>query len=289
MNAVNNFTNSVVTPSPENLPVARQFLAPIVAHTEVAPQHFRMRLEASHLARNAVAGQFVHVLPRDGSLSDPMLRRAFSVLSVEGDTFEILYRVMGRGTRQMSGWAVGQEVDVIGPLGRPFAPLAENSLLVGGGVGVPPMAMLAARTDRKQVTVLIGARNADDVLCQEDFQKLDVPFEVATQDGSLGYHGLVTELLKQHLQEASKDNTAVYSCGPLPMLRAVAALCEHFDVPCQVSLEENMPCGVGICNGCVAPVLGHGDDYSRYRRICIDGPVCWAHEIDWTHWETPSP
>jgi len=286
---VNNFTNSMPDNHIQNPAIAKQILAPIIAHAEVAPSHFRMRLKASHLARHAVAGQFVHVLPRDGSLTDPMLRRAFSILSIDGDTFEILYRVMGRGTKQMSGWAIGQEVDVIGPLGQPFAPLAENALLVGGGVGVPPMAMLASRPDRQQVTALIGARSADDVLCLEDFQRLDVPTEVATQDGSMGHHGLVTELLEQHLIQAEKDKTAVYSCGPLPMLRAVAALCERFDIPCQVSLEENMPCGVGICNGCVAPVVGHGDDYSRYRRICIDGPVCWSNEIDWTHWETPSP
>ena len=289
MPPVNNFTNFDTSSSNYPLPVPSQFLAPIIAHEEVAPLHFRMRLEAPQLAREALAGQFVHVLPRDGSLSDPLLRRAFSILSVEGDTFELLYRVMGRGTRQMSSWAVGQQVDVIGPLGRPFAPLAAHSILVGGGVGVPPMAMLAARTERKQVTALIGARNADDVLCREDFERLNVPCEVATQDGSLGHHGLITDLLEHHLQQAVKEDTAVYTCGPLPMLRAVAALCERFAIPCQVSLEENMPCGVGICNGCVAPVIGGGDDYSRYRRICIDGPVCWAHEIDWTHWETHSP
>lgn len=289
MSSVNNFTKNYPDGRSEKQPVARQFLAPIVAHHEVAPQHFRMRLEAPHLAQQAVAGQFVHVLPRDGGLSDPMLRRAFSILSVQGDTFEILYRVMGRGTRQMSGWTVGQHVDIIGPLGRPFAPLADHSLLVGGGVGVPPLAMLAARPDRKQVTALIGARNANDVLCREDFERLSVPYEVATQDGSLGHHGLVTELLQKQLEQADQGTTAVYSCGPIPMLRAVAALCASFNIPCQVSLEENMPCGVGICNGCVAPVVGHGDDYSRYRRICIDGPVCWSHEIDWTHWETPSP
>lgn len=286
---MNNFTSTATNNRVAALPATKQFLAPIIAHQEVAPQHFRMRLSAPLLARQAQAGQFVHILPRDGGLTDPLLRRAFSILSVQGDTFEVLYRVMGRGTRQMSHWTVGQEVDVLGPLGQPFAPLAQYSLLVGGGVGVPPLAMLASRNERSQVTALIGARTAGDVLCREDFERLGVPLEVATEDGSAGHRGLVTELLQQHLQNAPSTGTAVYSCGPLPMLRAVAALCNRFNVPCQVSLEENMPCGVGICNGCVAPVLGHGDDYSRYRRICVDGPVCWANEIDWTHWETPCP
>lgn len=269
--------------------IDKQHLATIVSHTEVAPQHFRLRLKAPQVAEQAQAGHFVHILPRAPMLQDPLLRRAFSVLSVRkaDGTFEILYRVMGRGTESMHRWRAGESVDVLGPLGRPFAALAEYSVLVGGGVGVPPLAMLAASKERQNVVALLGARTAADLLCREDFTRLAVPVETATEDGSDGYHGLVTELLKKHLRRASaqKERFAVYSCGPLPMLRAVAALCSSANVSCQVSLEENMPCGVGICNGCVVPVTGAGDEYARYRRICIDGPVAWANEIDWSHWE----
>ena len=193
----------------------------------------------------------------------------------------------------MSHWQPGQMVDAIGPLGQPFAPTEEYSILVGGGVGVPPLAMLASQmlalqSRSGQVMALIGARSKHDVLCRDDFLRCGVPIEIATEDGSEGYAGLITDLLKIHLGTAIRNqkNTVVFSCGPLPMLRAVAALCRQTNVQCQVSLEENMPCGIGICNGCVVPVVGAGDEYGRYRRICVDGPVMWEHEIDWSHWET---
>ena len=260
-----------------------QTMAPVVFQREVAPRHFRLRLSAPEIASQARAGQFVHVLPRPEFLREPLLRRAFSILAVDGDEFEILYRVEGRGTALMAQWNSGDSVDVLGPLGNGFAPLPtppQRAILVGGGVGVPPMAMLAStRTVGHQIVALVGARSAEEVICREDFEKFDVPLRVATDDGSDEHHGFVTDLLKAELEF---DNRAVvYACGPLPMLRAVAGLCAQFDVPCQVSLEENMPCGVGVCNGCVVPVAEAGDDFGRYRRICVEGPALWAHEIDW--------
>ena len=262
-----------------------QTVAPVVFQREVAPRHFRLRLSASEIASQARAGQFVHVLPRPEFLREPLLRRAFSILAVDGDDFEILYRVEGRGTALMARWKSGDSVDVLGPLGNGFAPLpaaaaAQRAVLVGGGVGVPPLAMLAStRADSHQIVALVGARSAEEVICREEFETFDVPLRVATDDGSTGHRGLVTDLLKTELE--TDIRAIVYACGPLPMLRAVARLCAQFDVPCQVSLEENMPCGVGVCNGCVVPVAGAGDDFGRYRRICVEGPALWAHEIDW--------
>ena len=260
-----------------------QTIAPVVSQREVAPRHFRLRLCAPEIARQARAGQFVHVLPRADFIRDPLLRRAFSILAIEGDEFEILYRVEGRGTALMARWNRGDSVDVLGPLGNGFAPLPaapQRAVLVGGGVGVPPMAMLAStRTGSHQLFALVGARSAEEVICLEDFKKFNVPLRVATDDGSTGHRGFVTDLLKAELE---LDNQAVvYACGPLPMLRAVARLCRQFEVACQVSLEENMPCGVGVCNGCVVSVADNGDDFGRYRRICVEGPALWTHEIDW--------
>lgn len=267
-------------------PLHYQVIAPVVAHAEIAPRHFRLRLDAPEIAAAARAGQFVHVMPRAATAFDPFLRRAFSILSVEEGVLEILYRVEGRGTALMSNWRKDDLVDVIGPLGNGFAPLPDapqKSILVGGGVGVPPMAMLASTvTGTQDVLALIGARSATEVICREDFDKAGVPLRVTTDDGSLGHHGFVTDLLKSELEPGEK--ATVFACGPLPMLRAVAALCETFQTPCQVSLEENMPCGVGVCNGCVVAVNGAGDDYERYRRICVEGPALWAKEIDWSRW-----
>ncbi len=263
---------------------SERIMASVISQIEIAPRYFRLRFLAPHIAQRATAGQFVHILPRAHYTLDPLLRRAFSIMSTCGETFEILYRVEGRGTALMSQWNDGALVDVLGPLGNGFAALPtppQRAILVGGGVGIPPMAMLASRcTANHALVALIGARSQEEVICVEDFAQYDVPVHIATDDGSVGHHGYVTELLKIELQ--TDKQAVVYACGPLPMLRAVARVCADFNVPCQVSLEENMPCGVGVCNGCVVPVANAGDDYERFRRICIQGPVLWTHEIDWS-------
>ncbi len=321
----------------------KQCLARVVSNSEVVPGHYRLRLEASEIANSARAGQFVHILPRLGATSgatyDPLLRRAFSILSCQDTTFDILFRVQGRGTAALGRCQSGDTLDILGPLGKPFfmphigeaqalqagmaisahikANAAPRALLVGGGVGVPPLAMLASQINEVQasttatarttatspagaVTALIGARSRAEVLCLDDFARCNTPVEVATDDGTLGTPGLVTQLLKSHLERdhridseremsgmekvdacGESKNSIVYACGPLPMLRAVAAICEAHAIPCQVSLEENMPCGVGVCNGCVVRVAQADDEYGHYRRVCVDGPVMWAHEIAW--------
>lgn len=260
-----------------------QIQAVVITHIEVAPRHFLLKMKAPSIASESRAGQFVHVLPRESPGSDPLLRRAFSIMSIQGNEIDILYRVEGRGTARLSHLREGEFADVIGPLGNGFTPLPlspERAILVGGGVGVPPMAMLAStRTVQNSLTAIIGARSVAEVICREDFAKYDVPVRIATDDGSLGHHGYVTDLLTAELNADS--HAVVYACGPLAMLRAVAKICDSFGVKCQISLEENMPCGVGVCNGCVVAVNGAGDEYGRYRRICVDGPVLWAHEVDW--------
>ncbi len=252
----------------------------ILAHREVAPRHWRMELEAPAVAAAVQPGQFLHVLPRASTSFDPLLRRAFSVLKRHRESIDILYRIEGRGTAQMARLMTGDTLDILGPLGRPFAPPEGRTILVGGGVGVPPMAMLASICDPHQTQALVGARSDAEVICREDFAAYHVPVMVATDDGSTGHHGFVTELLESMLRETTSVSV-VYACGPLPMLRAVATLTRQFNVRCQVSLEENMPCGVGVCNGCVVPGTGAGDDYGSYRRICVDGPVLWADAVDW--------
>jgi dihydroorotate dehydrogenase electron transfer subunit len=168
----------------------------------------------------------------------------------------------------------------------PFTAPARRNLLVGGGVGVPPMAMLAAqhRTGAAtSMTALIGARSQEELICLQDFERARVPVHIATDDGSAGVYGRVTDLLEPMLAESApgQERPLVYACGPLPMLRAVAQLCAAHDAPCQVSLEECMPCGVGVCNGCVVPVREASDDYGLYRRVCVEGPVMWANEVSW--------
>jgi len=266
--------------------------APVVDQREVAPAHYRLQLHAPSVARDCRPGQFVHLLPRASSTSDPLLRRAFSVAAVWQDDIDIVYRVEGVGTRLMSRLRTGDEVDILGPLGIPFPSLAPHCLLVGGGVGVPALTLLATtatpvepesrRQTAKTVRALIGARTASDVICVDDFEGCGVPVETATDDGSAGHHGFVTELLRRYLEQHTAAPPAIFSCGPWPMLRAVAALAAEFQALCYVSLEESMPCGIGVCNGCVVPATSSGDDYGKYRRVCIEGPVFDSREVDWS-------
>lgn len=270
----------------------RHTRARILAKREVAPRHFAFTLASSEIARAARPGQFVHVLPHpreneeeSGWSFDPLLRRAFSIMDARGDEFEVLFRVEGRGTLSLSRAQVGECFDLLGPLGNGFSldKATRNAILVGGGVGVPPM-VFAARILKErgiETQMLLGARSSGDVLCDDQFPAL----AIATDDGSRGYHGRVNDLLEHTLKAALPD--AVFACGPYPMLRAIARICEQKSVPCEVSLEENMPCGIGVCNGCVVPMRAsedalEGDDYGRYRRICVHGPACDARSIDWT-------
>jgi dihydroorotate dehydrogenase electron transfer subunit len=273
--------------------IERQLIA-IEAHRPLAPGHFRLTLRAPQIAARARAGQFLHVLTRGSGACDPLLRRAFSVAAVHGPLLDIVYRVAGRGTALLQERRAGDILDVLGPLGVPFAVRNAPLLLVGGGVGVPPLAMLAqqereaaqkapAAAPPAPITALLGARCRADLLCLEDFAAGGVAVQAVTDDGSNGRQGLVTELLQKQLsgRDAALPQPVVYSCGPLPMLRAVAALCAQHAVECQVSLEECMPCGVGVCNGCVVALRQADDDYGRYRRICVEGPVMDAREIAW--------
>ena len=263
---------------------ARQILCRVASHQEVSSGYWRLRFENAFVAENARAGQFVHLLPRASGINDPLLRRAFSILRTENNCFEILYRAGGKGTQLMTQFRVDDEVDVIAPLGKPFDAKDKDVVLVGGGVGVPPLAMLARQRFlagfASTTSVIIGARAQADVLCLDDFAQCGVLPQIVTEDGSLGRKGFVTIMLQEVLERKIEDRI-VQACGPWPMLRAVALLCAQHSVPCQVSMEENMPCGVGVCNGCVVKMSESDDEYSMYRRICVDGPVVWAHEIDW--------
>ena len=194
---------------------------------------------------------------------------------------EVIYRVVGEGTSLLSRVRAGERIDVMGPLGSgfrlPTPGLTGDAVIVGGGVGIPPLLFLAD-TLRKEhpdaaVHVLLGGRSADFILCDDAFRSIGCPPQIATDDGSLGHHGLVTDLLA----EAVSRNTVgmVYTCGPTPMLKAVADLCGRAGIPCQVSFEARMACGVGACLSCVIPTS------SGYRRVCTEGPVFPADEIAW--------
>lgn len=297
---------------------------------EVAPHHYQITLCSPNLASNAKPGQFVHVLTNPNSENwcfDPLLRRAFSIMSVDSishETIEVLFRAEGRGTQLLAKSRVGDEIDLIGPLGKPFdvSPFElgcdnkglfhvkqtlPEAIVVGGGVGVPPLVFLSQFLRKRNVGIhaIIGARTASDIIGCRELADVSANVRIATDDGSRGHEGRVTDLLGALFDELDLNNLPVkpivYSCGPLPMLRSVAQMCASFGIRCQVSLEENMPCGIGVCNGCVVrthqpfgndeniandcnDILGkEWTPYQAYRRVCVEGPACWADEIDWNY------
>jgi len=256
----------------------------VIQQTALAGGCYRLLVEAAELAQAARAGQFVHILPRQAESTSPMLRRAFSIMTAKNGRIEVLYRALGRGTALMSRWQAGQQVDLLGPLGRPFVEPEYPLLLIGGGVGTPPLVMLAWQTRLKQpqlpIKTLIAAKTSAEVLGKEDLLESGVDVTVATDDGSEGHHGFVTELLEKQFMDGNREYS-IYACGPLPMLRAVASICEKYERRALLSLEENMPCGIGVCNGCSIPVVNGEGEYGQYSRICVDGPSLWSDQIDW--------
>ena len=220
--------------------------------------------------------------------TDPLLPRPMAIYrSLESGTpgaspgFEVLYRVTGRGTMLLSETRSGDRIRLVGPLGRGFPVPEEGSrpILVAGGTGIASVYELAARCasedDGKGTTVLFGAKSSGDLMGFEDFAGLrGVDVRVATEDGSRGVKGLVTELLEKALSDSGPAH--VYACGPTPMMRRAAEVAHAHSRPCTVSLENNMACGFGVCLGCAAPLTGGG-----FGLVCREGPVFDATAVDW--------
>ena len=246
--------------------------ARIVSNEPVADGLFIVRLHSPQIAAQCQPAQFVHVRCGDGI--DPLLLRPFSMLTVdrEAGTLDILYQVVGRGTEILKNRRAGDEILQLGPLGKTFTvpPNQANLLMVGGGIGIAPLAFLAELMIPKgyTVTLLAGARTAARHLPAE-FVPLAVEYVLATDDGSAGHHGPVTDLIADYFLWSD----AVYVCGPWPMLTAIDAAYQariwgwNSKKPIQVSLENQMGCAMGVCLGCVVATP------QGYQRVCRDGPV----------------
>jgi dihydroorotate dehydrogenase electron transfer subunit len=266
-----------------------QFTAKILSNAEVSPGYWRIRLSAPREFALARPGQFV--MARVGGGIDPLLRRPLAVFAAgtRGDGaapgwFEMLYKVVGKGTALLSAKRQGDGVDILGPLGKGFdpGPDDEEKLLVGGGIGLAPLHLLAAELVRRRspVRLFAGGRTRGDLLCLADFQRFGVDCRCATEDGSFGEKGFITAPLVRHL-DALTGKAALYACGPDGMLRALAAITAARALPCQVSLESRMACGVGACLGCVAAGRDHSPHTPDYRCVCTEGPVFEAGELQW--------
>ena len=255
--------------------------ASVLANHRLAEGVGLLVLDAPTTAATVLPGQFVHLrISRD---ADFILRRPFSVHRASGGRLEILYQVLGRGTRVLAGTERGAEMDLIGPLGTGWSVPedADHALIVAGGLGAAPMGMLVESLAARGVatTVAVGAPNAERLLAGALFEEHARRLEVATDDGSAGARGPVTTLVEGLIADDKPD--VVYACGPEVMQRIVAAQAAAAGVPCQVSLERLMACGVGACLSCVVSTT------KGLKRACVDGPVFDAGEVLWEASEVP--
>ncbi len=231
---------------------------------------FSLLLEAGALARAAKPGQFVNIKCGEGNL----LRRPISICDAEGDTLRVVFQAKGEGTRWLAQRRSGDELDVLGPLGHGYDyPETGKVLVVGGGIGVPPM-LLAGKRAPGGAVAAVGFRDQSACILLEDFEEANIPVKIASDNGTVGHHGFVDALVREYLTE-DKTISAVFACGPRPMLKSVFTAAKEFGVPCFVSMEERMGCGIGACLVCACSVGGH------YRHVCKDGPVFNAEEVDW--------
>lgn len=254
----------------------------VIANERVAEGVGLLVLDAPRTAAAVRPGQFVHLRIARGR--DFILRRPFSVHRAYGERVEILYQVLGIGTRELAGHGAGEEMDLIGPLGHGWEVPdgVAHALLVAGGLGAAPLGMLAEELARRgvAVTVASGAPSEERLLARELFERVARRVELATDDGSCGTHGFVTGVCEALLVESTPD--AVYTCGPEAMQRIVAAQACDTGVSCQVSLERLMACGIGACLSCVVRTT------EGLKRACVDGPVFDAAVVCWDSDETRS-
>ena len=260
----------------------------IISNREIAKDHFLMSLKVSSAEspfQKASPGQFVMLRVKDRKF--PFLGRPFSIYSIYPDDggfiVELLYRVVGKGTYVISRLKPDEETCVLGPLGRGFDIFPDRScvILVAGGIGIAPISFLGKHYRRcaagrpQKIICYAGAQSVNLLIGLDKMEEICSGVRISTDDGSRGYHGLVTELFGNDLSSYDHRDSIIYACGPSAMLKGLAGILKDQPAPCQVSVEERMACGVGACLGCAIRVK------SGYKRVCKDGPVFDIHEIVW--------
>lgn len=242
---------------------------------KLAESLFALTIDAPAVAAQARPGQFLHIKCGDANL----LRRPISICDVADGVVEIVFQVKGEGTAWLAARRVGDTLDLLGPAGNGFdmAALGAHPVFIGGGIGVPPMlyAMKQAVQGGTKPSAILGFRSKAAVILEDEFTPLGDVY-TTTDDGSYGIFGYVSDVLRAHAGEF----TSVCACGPKPMLKALAEIAESHGLPCQVSMEERMGCGIGACLVC-ACALKAANGETRYGHVCKDGPVFDSREVEW--------
>jgi dihydroorotate dehydrogenase electron transfer subunit len=265
-----------------------QITGKVLRNERIRSLYYLLEIYCPPIATETKPGQFVMLKVSEGNA--PLLRRPFSLYKSysmhhrekeKRGRFSILYKNVGKGTQRMTTLSKGQEVDLIGPLGNGFTlpTPSSNMVLIGGGVGIVSLYALAELSRPENLLVLIGGRTRDDILCIEDFKRLNSTVLISTEDGSSGFQGTVIDLFPSHRKKLrSNGSYSLYACGPFEMLRELAKVIERDHFFCEVSLEARMACGFGACWGCVVKIK---DPKAPYQRACKEGPVFNIKSIFW--------
>lgn len=241
----------------------------LILKTELCPGIYDFVVNAPEIAKAAQTGQFLHIECGGRTL----LRRPISICDVGVDFVRFAFQVKGEGTRELAKFEVGDKINIMGPLGHGFTSKpGEKAVVIGGGIGVFPLLRLARETDS---AVFLGFRNKELVVMEDDFNEASGNVTICTDDGSYGYNGFAVAAMGEYLMENKAD--IIYCCGPTPMLKTVKQIAEFRNIPCQLSLEQRMGCGIGACLTCVCQTNGEG--MAKYKQVCTAGPVFDSKEV----------
>ncbi len=243
----------------------------LIRKQEIAKGIFDFTVASEDIANNTQCGQFLHINCGDSTF----LRRPISICDAENGEVRFIFEVKGEGTKELAKKETGDFIDIFGPLGHGFEipDNIKNPVIIGGGIGVFPLYKLAK--ELKNANVFLGFRNADRVVMEKEFENVSDMVIVGTDDGSYGYNGYIAAAMEQYLNNNECD--MIYSCGPMPMLKAVKKIAEERGIKCQISLEQRMGCGIGACLVCSCETNNEGSE--KYAKVCTNGPVFYSEEV----------
>ena len=256
--------------------------AKLLKKEELKPGIFKFSVQADEIIKTAKPGNFIEIRVNDDI--EPFLRRPISIHNMdrENGILEFIFQEKGKGTKILSAKMEGELIDIIGPLGFGTFKYTnyERLAVIGGGIGVFPLYELAkcAKTENKSVNTYLGFRNKDLVVLEGEFEKVSDNLTLTTDDGSYEQKGFTIDFLKKDIEDGKID--CIYACGPLPMLKAVRELAIEKNIPCQISLEEKMACGLGVCLGCAVKTATSPKEAPEYWHVCKAGPVFEAKNVD---------
>ena len=254
--------------------------AELVKKQELIQGIFKFSVKAKEITDIAKPGQFLEI--RVSDQIEPFLRRPISIYNIEKENgiLEFIFQIRGNGTEILAKKEIGEKIDIIGPIGKGTFNIEgmKNISIIGGGIGIFPLYELAknAKKQGTNVNTYLGFRNKDFVVLEEEFKEVSDSLKLTTDDGTYGIKGFCINLLKEDVLKQKPD--CIYACGPLPMLKAVKAMAMEENIPCQISLEEKMGCGIGACLGCAVKVKV--EDTEKYLHVCKNGPVFEAKNVE---------